>query len=316
MKRLLILPIFICSFWVSFAQNFDHIVNAGETEQSIAAQYGITVDKLRRDNPKLDFVGLTIGDRLSIKDAKITPKEDTKEMTDDSEVQDVSPDSIIPSNGIAVNKKYAMPTTNKSRTNHYDSKQGTTSTYTEDLWCGKGNKDGLINIDFDIHSDIPEGTSVFGMSYEVIIAGYVTNYFSIGAGVGAAFFDAKSEVKTPYYSLKNDESLAHLQIPIDIAATIPFGIDNLGLRLSAGPRFNFIVYHYRTIEQNNSYESYDLQEIRKMEGDNYKIFSCSLDLSARVMIKWFSLGVGYSVPLAKNLGLDSGILNLGFGFVF
>lgn len=316
MKKFLLLPIFICFCWVSFAQSIDHIVNAGETEQSIATRYGITVDKLRRDNPKLDFIGLTIGDRLSIKDAKIIPKDEPKKEAVESVTQDAIMSNTIPNNGVPVAKKHTTATTNKSASYTYNSVQKTTSTHTEDLWCGSGNRYGLINIDFDIQSDIPENTSVFGMSYEIIVAGYLTNYFSIGAGLGASFFDAKSETKTSYFSYERDESLSNLQIPIDIAATIPFGIDNLGLRLSAGPRFNFIVLHYITTKENNHYEDYDLKEIREMRGDNYKIFSCSLDLSARIMIKWFSIGVGYNVPLAKNASLDSGILNLGFGFVF
>lgn len=181
------------------------------------------------------------------------------------------------------------------------------------LWCGGGNSTTLLNFNFSIITDVPEGAKVFGMSYEFLYNYYLVDYVSIGTGLGCAF----SNFKTESGSYMRKESMAHLQLPVEAAVTFPFGADdNMGIRIGAGPRFNFTISHTINTEDGNYYESYTFKEIREERGDDYKIFSCSLDLSARFIFKWLSFGVGYTIPLAKNASLDSGVFSIGAGLVF
>lgn len=187
----------------------------------------------------------------------------------------------------------------------------TPSSKEEDYWCSARNGEFMINLFFQMPKDMPDNASYFSMSYEILLGGFISNYFSINAGIGTRFVDMKTELD----DYEMDISQAILQIPVDFAVTLPFSNQNsYGLRISAGPRFNFNVLDSRTENWNNHSTSVDIDDLKKDE--NYKIFSCQLDLSARVILKWLSVSATYSIPMAKNAAVDSGVFSLGCGIYF
>lgn len=72
MKRLFFVFASVLFSISAFAQELTHLVKSGDTLQSIAKNYGTSVEKLKQLNPKLEFYPVKVGDVLLIPNHGIT----------------------------------------------------------------------------------------------------------------------------------------------------------------------------------------------------------------------------------------------------
>lgn len=72
MKRLFFVLASVLFSISTLAQEFTHLVKSDDTLQSIAKNYGISVEKLKQLNPKLEFYPVKVGDVLRVPNQGIT----------------------------------------------------------------------------------------------------------------------------------------------------------------------------------------------------------------------------------------------------
>lgn len=99
MKRLLLLVIFATFVVCANGQDAIHVVRSGETEQSIAKLYGITISKLKELNPYLEFYPLKVNSKIRI------PQEAAKVVANKSNVLQTQKTATKPEQATTSTKK-------------------------------------------------------------------------------------------------------------------------------------------------------------------------------------------------------------------
>lgn len=82
--KLLLLMLMLCVVVPCFSQTFEHVVDVGETFESIAQKYGLTEQQLKEANPKYRGV-FYVGMKLNIPQKKVIPSTSTPQTQDVTE---------------------------------------------------------------------------------------------------------------------------------------------------------------------------------------------------------------------------------------
>lgn len=283
MRKLLLTLISLFSFAIAIAQQVTHTIQRGETLESIAKKYNVSVNALKRANPdaeELTYVGM----KLVIPKDGITPKETVtnKENNDDviftPKVVDNSP--------------------------NYDSD--------EDEFSGTANS---LHFKFRLSAFFFKTEKQGGMKKEY---GYTSTYStSTGteAAIGAAYYfvdniyasamlgylqTSASTSITQIGSYNKTEVVSHnIEMPIELGLDLPI-TKWLGITLEAGPTLSYAIDGYTKMDKEKI-------SFSKMEDEyNMKIdrFGAFLKLGGGLNIAGYRLQFVYGIPLTKTAGAE------------
>lgn len=217
---LIALSLFTCN--ILYAQEIvKHIVQKGETIESIANNYGTTVIEILSLNPRANkflYVGMEL---------QIPPKNNSQDNAPETEIEMIeSPEET---------------TTSKNTLHSQSGKQATNNVhYSEDSYMNQVSS--VINqstsvdhfmVSYDLSlADKPENTSVWGLSFLFSTNEYLGDSFYIGTGSGMSL--GRSSMK--YDTYKFTTTAFYLNFPIY------FGISPIeGLDIDTGPSFNWLI---------------------------------------------------------------------------
>lgn len=277
MKRIILFTLFIISVIISQAQTMKtHIIQRGETIESIAKKYGITVDDLKKENPtieKMHYVGMAL---------KIPTIRQTPSTLSDTE-KDEEP---------AETKSLILPNSPETESFHKD------GMYT---YGGKGNVIGEVNFQFiqplDILEDLYDGFNM-GMDFYLGYRYYPHNNFFVEGMLGYRFFGLSR--KSPSMSM----TYHCISIPIHAGALLPLS-EKFGIAPFIGPRIDIPVKTKSKIGGQSQKEKNGDVGITLDLGADIK-FS---DWTIRAQ---YCIGLGGDESISKNL--NAFVVGLSFGF--
>lgn len=290
MKRLLLTFAALLSLTVVMAQQTYHIIQSGETLESIAKDYKVSVEDLKMANPEA-VSKLYEGMQIIIPSSnsrKIKAERVEKSENDYQSVQEFSHDysptnqDVSNSTSRIVNENNAQES--RKNTWHFAFRLGPS--------FFKGEKSGGIT-----KAKGGTYTSSSSTGYEVALG---THYYFLENLYGSAmlgYYQTSSYfVIAQIGSYNSSTSVSkNIQLPIEVGLFLPFS-KYLGLIFEAGPTLLYAVDGY--IETNGEKKSFsDIEKDAKIDR-----FSAVLKLGGGLRFGGFSVQGFYGIPLTKVQG--------------
>ncbi len=273
---------------VSAQTSVTHTIQRGETIESVANKYGISVTDLQQANPDTKEY-LYVGMKLTI------PAASAGNNTTVVQQQNVPSQAVNQQN--APQQQYVgnMPNTNATKSRKtYDS--------SNESVAGKADIAMELTASYlFLDDDISDAYTYFnlGMNASFGATYNIDEMFSATAMVG---YSAKiKSCKSAYKKIFGNWEYHFITLPVRFRANIAENFT-----LYAGPRFDFMV----AAKQELGKESYNLSQIKKMSkslGKNFKTTYTYIDLG----IKINKFTVSYSLPLDGDNKIVAGMINVG-----
>ena len=277
MKRIILFTLFFISVFTSQAQTMkSHTIARGETIESIAKKYGITLEELLKANPgveRMHYVGMAL--KIPTIQQTLSTSTDTEKVKDPVET-----------------KSLIQPNSSGTESIHDD------GMYTH---AGKGNIIGEVNFQFiqpmDELEDFYDGFN-FGMCFYMGYRYYPHNNFFVEGMLGYRFFGLSR--KSPSMSM----TYHCISIPIHAGALLPLS-EKFGIAPFIGPRIDIPVKTKSKIGGQSQKEKNGDVGITLDLGADIK-FS---DWTIRAQ---YCIGLGGDESISKNL--NAFVVGLSFGF--
>ena len=290
MKRILLTFFALLSFTFMMAQQKFHTIQSGETLESIAKKYKVSLEDLKRANPEA-VIKLYDGMELVIPQSGKGKKEVDqvdKSETNYQPVQEYSSDYSSPDQNMAYSTSMIDNENNKgevSRKNtwHFTFRLGPSFFKGEKNSSGTG-KNRSFSTSNSTGYEVSLGAHYYFMEnfYGSAMLGYYETYFANYAIQYGSSLSVKSSSK-------------NIQLPIELGVELP--ISRLfGFILEAGPTLLYAVDGY--VETNGTKKSFS--EIEK--DSKIDRFSAILKLGGGLKFGAFRAQAFYAIPLTKVEG--------------
>lgn len=337
-RKLLLTVVFGTLSAIAMAQTITtHVVQRGETAESIATLYSITTEQLFKANPgaeDLFYVGL----KLNIPAKKMTQEQPTATAvvpvkTDSASI--ASKNAVVQSSN---NPMLQSTKTSKQEKNNLNIKVIAGATL--GTWVGKDFKDGKVTDD-NGNSNTETKNKV---NYQFHI-GAITDYHftkSLYAGLGIVF--NKTGYKQSAFTTSGqywvDEggnydmsenvtmSVSKLDIPIHIGGTYDIS-ENSRLFIEVGPYLSFALngskkrkgerIYYEDIHSSSTEHYSEKEKLDEGSLKDYNKFGYGLSVTAGISFKHFILQCTYQRELSKTIKKkkeyeQNVLLSLGYEF--
>lgn len=277
MKKIILLTLFFISVFTSQAQTMrSHTIARGETIESIAKKYGVTLEELLKANPgveRMHYVGMAL--KIPTIQQTLSTSTDTEKVKDPAET-----------------KSLIQPNSSGTESIHDD------GMYTH---AGKGNIIGEVNFQFiqpmDELEDFYDGFN-FGMCFYMGYRYYPHNNFFVEGMLGYRFFGLSR--KSPSMSM----TYHCISIPIHAGALLPLS-EKFGIAPFIGPRIDIPVKTKSKIGG---------QSQKEKNGDVGVTLDLGADIkfSDWTIRAQYCIGLGGDESISKNL--NAFVVGLSFGF--
>lgn len=262
----------------------EHIIERGETLESIAKKYGVTTDAIIKLNPVVKdmfYSGMIINIPEKINSGTALPSSTTSAETQASD---------ITHNQAVESQSYVMQEVT-SQTADY------TPSYMEEM-SDKGSSDLRFLIGYDINTiknshvnNKDMYSNGFSMSAEFLYRYYFINRLYGEGGVGITCTSTSAMMKSPSYKKYTTDNYA-IPLDINVGYTIPFG-DKFGIDIFTGPEFQFTVSN--TFKEDGNKTRY------KGDGKSGVAWDFGINLS----LASFNIGAEYRLPLTNNYSVEA-----------
>ena len=197
------LLVIACSFAKAQSQNVTHVVLRGETIESIANHYNVSVEDINKANPNIDGI-IYVGMKLNIPTSSVQPKTSSRDVSiKTSQTQELTPERSPITNVPKEDKKY--------------------STSSEDKEYGKFIIAGELGYGFI------KGSGNF-MFEGTIGANYTLPYnLYVGARIGYNSANYNGLIEIEGESINAKQNCHFLQIPIEFGYSLKNESESLGL---------------------------------------------------------------------------------------
>ena len=193
----------VCMFTMAQSQTVTHIVQRGETIESIAQIYKVSVEDINKANPNADGI-VYVGMKLNIPTSSVQPKTSSRDVSiETSQTQELTPERTPIKNVSKEDKKY--------------------SASSEDKKYGKFIIAGELGYGFI------KGSSNF-MYEGTIGANYTLPYnLYVGARIGYNSANYNESLKIEGENINAEQKCHFLQIPIEFGYSLKNESESLGL---------------------------------------------------------------------------------------
>ncbi len=272
----------VCMFTMAQSQTVTHVVQRGETIESIAQYYNVSVEDINKANPNADgvvYVGMKLAiptklsqakDEVTVENTRANEDNQNKSHFSQSQISNSSRTIISEENDTKigfqlarVKASYLFPTElEKSTRGHYRSS---------------------YNLSF-----VLEGEYVFNPN---IFAGIGLGYMAQGSSNSDRNQDEDGvryqQYKTQYH---------YIMLPLSIGYRMPI-TKNVKLDLYTGPTITYIVSGYSQYRASTS-EDWNKKKLKDMK--NVKYFTPFWNIGARINLWNLELGAEYWFLLTKT----------------
>lgn len=273
MKKILIL--FIILFMAVSnvgAQQVKHTIERGETLESIARHYNVTVDAIKKANPEIGdmfFTGMII----------VIPSKAPAQTSIMSNVTDTN----LTSQQQSSEEQRPIPATTSSTDNK------------PDYAIRRGDRFVFMDIAYTLESfknkdsEMSFSSSV-NMAYEIGGGYYLVNNLFIEGAIGLTYGRFTDTPKPGYNNgyKKREQTSYGIQIPIHIGGSLPIG-NSCKLNLYTGPACGFPLSTKVKIDGEKQNDKTDIK------------ISVAWVLGANLNLGGFKLGVNLGYPLAEKI---------------
>lgn len=193
----------ICMFTMAQSQTVTHIVQRGETIESIAEYYNVSVEDIDKANPNMDGV-VYVGLKLNIPTSSVQPKTSSRDVSiETSQTQELTPERAPIKNVSKEDKKYSASSEDK--------------------------KYGKFIIASEFGYGFIKGSRNF--MYEFTIgANYTLPYnLYVGARIGYNSANYNESIKIEGKNINAEQKCHFLQIPIEFGYSLKNESESLGL---------------------------------------------------------------------------------------
>lgn len=193
----------VCMFAMAQSQTVTHVVQRGETIESIAEYYNVSVEDIDKANPNMDGV-VYVGLKLNIPTSSVQPKTSTRDVSKEtSQTQELTPERSPIRNVSKEDKKYSASSEDKK--------------YGEFIFAGE------LGLGFI------KGPSNF--MYEATVgANYTLPYnLYVGARIGYNSANYNGLINIDRESISAEQNCHFLEIPIEFGYSLKNESESLGL---------------------------------------------------------------------------------------
>lgn len=273
----------VCLFTMAQSPTVTHVVQRGETIESIAEHYNVSVEDINKANPNMDGV-VYVGMKLNIPAARsIQTKEPETESTSIKEDGQVS-------NRVSSSKS------------SYASQENTN----EENETALGFQFTRAKFSLLFPTELEKSTrghykSRYVLSF-VCECEYVFNP-NVFAGIGLGFMGQGSCNSDQYYSEERsvryqqyESSFTYLMLPLSIGYRMPVA-KNVNFDIYTGPSVTYVLTGYYK-ERANTSEEWNKTKLKDME--DVKYFTPYWTVGARVKLWSFEFGAEYWYLMTKT----------------
>ena len=193
----------VCMFTMAQSQTVTHIVQRGETIESIAEIYKVSVEDINKANPNADGI-VYVGMKLNIPTSSVQPKTSSRDVSiETSQKQELTPERAPIKNVSKEDKKYSASSEDKK--------------YGKFIFAGElgyGFIKGSSNFMYEF---------TFGANYTLPYNLYV------GARIGYNSANYNESIKIEGENINAEQNCHFLQIPIEFGYSLKNESESLGL---------------------------------------------------------------------------------------
>lgn len=281
MKRTILSLLFGTASMFAMAQNqtVSHVVQRGETIESIAEYYNVSVEDIDKANPNMDGV-VYVGLKLTIP-TNISPKNETKtEETTTSGNSSIGNTTYVSQSSYTTSKSYDNETTLGFQ---FARIKATYLFPTEIEKSSRGHYRSSYNLSF-----VLEGEYVFNPN---IFAGFGLGYMAQGS--------CNSDRNKDGHSIRNQQyetQYHYVMVPLSIGYRMPI-TRNVNFDAYTGPVVTCVVAGY-TQNRTDTSEEWNKTKLKDMK--KVKYFTPFWNIGARIKLWSFELGAEYWHLLTKT----------------
>ncbi len=272
----------VCMFTMAQSQTVTHVVQRGETIESIAQYYNVSVEDINKANPNADgivYVGMKLAIPTKLSQTKDEVKVENTQVNEDSQNKSHFLQPQIP---------------NSSRT-----------IISEENDTKLGFKFARVKASYLFPTELEKSTrghyrSSYNLSF-VLEGEYVFNP-NIFAGIGLGYMaqgSCNSDRNQDEDGIRYQQYQAqyhYIMLPLSIGYRMPI-TKSVNLDLYTGPTITYIVSGYSQYRANTS-EDWNKTKLKDME--NVKYFTPFWNIGARINLWNFELGAEYWYLLTKT----------------
>ena len=287
MKKLLTIILMLMSVLVTQAQQVSHTIQRGETLESIAQKYHISVDALKQANPDAVDV-FYVGMKLIIPTTQLEGKN-----VEPTYVEEANPAQ----NGSAISRNYSEQNQTPSNVSS-DGEGGLRNTWHLAFRLGpafyKTEKTGGMKKEYGYSSTFSQS-----WGYEVSLGAHYYILDNLYATAMLGYYQASSSLSMNAIGSHNSTSVVshNISMPIEIGAFLPVS-KYLGFFIEAGPTFLYAVDGYTKLNK----EKYSFSELEDDFNQEIDRFGAFLRVGGGIQFSPFRLQAYYGIPLSKFPG--------------
>lgn len=269
----------ICVLAMAQSQTVTHVVQRGETLESIAEYYNVSVEDIDKANPNMDgvvYVGLKLNIPTSTSPKNETKTENTTTIGNSSKVNT----TYVPQSSCTINKSYDNETTLGFQFARFK------ASYlfpTEIEKSSRGHYRSSYNLSF-----VLEGEYVFNPN---IFASFGLGYMA----QGSCNSDRNKDEDGIRYQ-QYETQYHYVMVPLSIGYRMPI-TRNVNFDAYTGPVVTCVVAGYTQYRTDTS-EKWNKTKLKDMK--NLKYFTPFWNIGARVNLWSFELGAEYWYLLTKT----------------
>ena len=276
MKKFLLTFVALLSFSFAMGQQQYHTIQSGETLESIAKKYKVSVDDLVQANPEA-LSKLYEGMQLTIPQSGKRKKEVDR---DDKAALDYQPAQDVANAPLAIDDENKNDQESRKNTWHFAFRLGPSFFKSEKSSSGSGRNRSY--------------SSSRSTGYEVALGAhyyFLENLY--GSAMLGYYQTSFSSYALQYGSSLSTESVSkNIQLPIEVGVELPIS-KLVGLFLEAGPTLLYAVDGY--VKTNGEKKSFsEIEEDAKIDR-----FSAILKLGGGLRLGGFRVQAFYGIPLTK-----------------
>lgn len=271
----------VCMFGMAQSQTVTHVVQRGETLESIAEYYKVSVEDINKANPNADGI-VYVGMKLNIPTSLVLAKDVSKEATSTKE------DKQIENHASSSESSYTSQRTIMN--NDSETPLGFQFARVKASWhfpselekSTRGHYKSSYNLSF-----VLEGEYVFNPN---VFAGFGLGYMA----QGSCNSDRKEEDGVSYQQYESQYN--YIMAPLSVGYRMPIA-KNVKLDIYTGPSFTYIFSGYSQNRFDTS-EKWNKTKLKDMK--NVKRFIPFWTAGARVNLWNLELGAEYWYLLTKT----------------
>lgn len=285
-KKIILSALFctVCMLSMAQSQTVTHVVQRGETLESIAEYYKVSVEDINKANPNVDGI-IYVGMKLNVPTSLVQAKDGSKEATPTKEDKQI--DTHVSSSKTSYTSQRII------MNNDSETPLGFQFARVKASWLFPAELEkstrGHYRSSYDL-SFVLEGEYVFNPN---VFAGLGLGYMAQGSCNSDRNYSKEDGASYQQY----ESQYHYIMLPLSIGYRKPIA-KNVKFDIYTGPTITYVLSGYSQIRANTS-EKWNKTKLKDME--NVKHFPLFWTAGVRVNLWNFELGAEYWYLLTKTI---------------